>query len=85
MQIIHLWAGGARRSELKAVHLWVNCLFHGTSGQAEILSRCRLSHRLRAATCSEGSRPISAHTRTHPVKRPVQGSSALLGLTPALG
>jgi hypothetical protein len=23
--VIHLWAGGARRVELKAVHLWVSC------------------------------------------------------------
>ena len=24
--VIHLWAGGARRVELKAVHLWVSSI-----------------------------------------------------------
>ena len=25
VSVMHLWAGGARRMELKAVHLWVSC------------------------------------------------------------
>ncbi|WDF35122.1 hypothetical protein PTW37_16610 (plasmid) [Arthrobacter agilis] len=28
--VIHLWAGGARRVELKAVHLWVSSTLQGS-------------------------------------------------------
>ena len=32
MRVIHLWAGGARRNELKAVHLWMSRPQHPCGG-----------------------------------------------------
>jgi hypothetical protein len=68
--VIHLWAGGARRVELKAVHLWVSDVTQsrGASVHRRTHVFCSCAQRLQAfresGEPSSGIRPFALITYT---------------------